>query len=370
MLWTGTATLPSEVPVPPCLSTTWEQFCSLTAKRWAFKRLFEVHKTSRMRHNKVFCISHTKPKFCGQNVNKTNTTMKNSTFTKVAALSEHLDPTPLIYCGGAPAAVQSSAVHDAATGQAWRVIPGAPERSPDWRAGVWTASAGGEAASPSKAARAQHRLPCASPPAWSQGGTTWRHDPARRTVYPGPILPPDFHNPGAAARARRTSPLPRAATEPRRPRCPSASPGPRGECGGAAPGAPEPLQRGPAATRAPLPRLSARGARPPLPAGRGSPRCRRRGCRCSARRPWPQTPRRGRGTARCPRPAPGGALRRPRGATAASSCLHPCRPLAAEGGGAMCVGGGDGPDGARQDELINLLPLATRIRHSKCVHRT
>lgn len=130
MLWTGTATLPSEVPVPPCLSTTWEQFCSLTAKRWAFKRLFEVHKTSRMRHNKVFCISHTKPKFCGQNVNKTNTTMKNSTFTKVAALSEHLDPTPLIYCGGAPAAVQSSAVHDAATRTSLTRYPGSTWAQP------------------------------------------------------------------------------------------------------------------------------------------------------------------------------------------------------------------------------------------------
>lgn len=63
-------------------------------------------------------------------------------------------------------------------------------------------------------------------------------------------------------------------------------------------------------------------------------------------------PRRGRGTARCPRPAPGGALRRPRGATAARQS-GACRPLAAEGGGAMC--GAGAADGAGREELINLL---------------
>lgn len=183
-------------------------------------------------------------------------------------------------------------------GRARRVIPGAPERSPARGLGVDSV----EERSP----RPQ-RLP---KPSFAS------HAPARRpghteaqlgsTARPGELLILDqFLHQTSQMRERQRGPgAPHRSREPRRsPGGPAAQARPRGRAGSAAGPPREPPGRSSAAPRRDRPRAhgpraswvsGAPGrAAPPLPAGHGSPRCRRRGCRCSARRPWPQTRRDG-----------------------------------------------------------------------------
>lgn len=120
-----------------------------------------------------------------------------------------------------------------------------------------------------------------------------------------------------------------------------------------------------------------------------APTAQRSGCPAGPRRPYPQDVvalraaagdvdalrgahgRKRRDGDVAPRAAPAprqagpyGGREGPRQPATACTRVAPWRPRAV----ASCAGGA--PDGARQEELINLLVLAARIRHSKCVHRT
>lgn len=283
-----------------------------------------LHKTSRMQPNKVFCISHTKPKFCGHNVNKANVTTKSSTFSKAAARSEHPDPTPLNHCGGA-AATDSPVrpmMHD--QDQPGALSRGTRAAQTRGRGVNSVCRRRGEAASPSKAAPTQHRLPRAGP-------VTGRHSLAAR---PGPEnclfrtnLSPASPNPGAAARARRTSP----SREPQRsPAGPAAPARPRGRAGSPGGTGPAPTGRRqaeypgrPAVPRRPYPQdvVALGAAAGDVDALRGA-HGRERAATGTWHRALPP-PGAGRGPTAAAR-GHGRALR-----------LQPCRPLAVEGGGAM-----------------------------------
>lgn len=291
--------------------------------------------------------------------------MKNSTFTGGAALRCCHANTLIRHPWVAAVPVRSSPAPDAAPRPRLRRYPGSPERSPDSRAGLWAASAGGEAASPQRLPKPSiaHKAPAL---AWAHGGTTWRHDPARDLfildqffLHTAPVRERQ-RGPGAPHRSKSRGGAPAA---PLPERVPGAE---RGERRGR-PGSPRAAPARPHAHGPPPGWVSGAPdwAAPPLPAGRGSPRCRRRGCRCSARRPWPQTRRDG-DVARRAAPA-----RRRAGPTAAARGHGRALPSAAPwrpSGAAPCAGRGHRR--RHTEELINLLALAAWIRYGRCVHRT
>lgn len=232
---------------------------------------------------------------------------------------EHPDPTPL--SGSSSSPVQSSPRCSAqAKAEALSRESGAQPRLAGRAVSSVCGRRGGLA---SKAAQAQHRPQSASPGGHTEaqpGGTT---RPGICLFWTNSFSTLPQSGSGSAGPAHLTAP--RAAAEPRRPRCPSASPRPSGESGEAAPGAPGPLQRG------------------PTPTGRRRDEC--QGRPTGPRRPYPQDvvalgaaagdvdalrgahgrKRAATGTwhGALPPPGAGRALRRPRGATAARSRLPP-----------------------------------------------